>query len=86
MEVGQHKEDAVSHPRARSPLFLWSFGLVLLCSVPSFARMAPGVDGASCQLAGKAGSLCLGSCLWALLWGNEALGMYNGAVLRIAVR
>lgn len=71
MEVGAHEEDAVSHPSARSPPFLWSFGLVLLFSVTSVARMVVGLDRGCCQTDGRAATLCFGLCFWALLRGKE---------------
>lgn len=67
--------------KSSSPPFLWSFGLVLLCSVPSVARMAwlvTGLDGDCCQLVVKAQWLfCFGSCFGELLGGKEGLGIYN---------
>lgn len=67
--------------KSSSPPFLWSFGLVLLCSVPPVARMAwpvTGLDGDCCQRVGKAQRpFCFGSCLGELLWGKKVLGIYN---------
>ena len=80
-EVGQHEEDAEFLIQELKPPFLWSFGLVLLCSVPSVARMAwlvTGLDGDCCQLVVKAQCpFCFGSWFGELLWEKEVLGIYN---------
>lgn len=67
--------------KSSSPPFLWSFGLVLLCSVLSVAkpaRLVTGLDGDCCQLVVTAQCpFCNGSLFGELLWGKEGLGIYN---------